>query len=244
MAVLLASASWAASKTEDDLRAQLAASEAARAALAKNLDKLTKASDARSKQLTTSMIFDKAAAQAAATAAAQAAATAADLVAGNQKTMADMAQKQLAAANKTSADTSWNPFLLALVAASAGVIGPAFMVWMQGRNRRVEKEIDYAREDSLEQRTKARDDVQSAKLDQIHTLVNSNLTAYMQDTLDARRAYLVLLLSTPNPSADAQGFIATTRAKVAELEAQLNDRKKQTDVAARRLDADLKERSR
>jgi hypothetical protein len=238
VAVLLASASWAASKTEDDLRARLAASEAARIALAKSLDKLTKASDARSKQLTALTTLGKAAAK-----EASAAADSASEAATQAKTAADaVAQKQEVATEKAAVISRWTPILLGIVAACAGVIGPVFMVWMQGRNRRSEKKVEYEREDAAEARAEKRDGVQSAKLDQIHTLVNSNLTAYMQDTLDTTRAYLALLLSTPTPSSEAHALILATRAKVVELQAQLNDRKKQTDTAARQLNVDLRER--
>lgn len=81
--------------------------------------------------------------------------------------------------------------------------------------------------------------VQGAKLDQIHTLVNSNLTAAMQDQFDARSATLVLLKALPNPSRDVLGQIEANEAKVAELAAQLDGRKKQTEEAARQLSVDL-----
>jgi len=91
--------------------------------------------------------------------------------------------------------------------------------------------------------------VQEAKLDQIHTLVNSNLTAAMQDQLDALKAMLVLLLETVDlkhaaspgaaPSKETVTTIAATKTKIAELSAQLEDRLKQTTFASAKLAVDL-----
>jgi len=93
--------------------------------------------------------------------------------------------------------------------------------------------------------------VQGAKLDQIHTLVNSNLTAAMQDQLDARTATLVLLkevaagrkLGGIEPTKETLGVIASNEGKIAELSAQLSDRKKQTTAAAAQLAVDLARKS-
>jgi len=80
---------------------------------------------------------------------------------------------------------------------------------------------------------------QGKKLDQIHTLVNSNLTAAMESELGAHSAALVLMqeivdlkrLSGKSPTAQSLEAIKITSAKVAELRAQLDDRIKQTVVA-------------
>jgi mannitol-specific phosphotransferase system IIBC component len=82
-------------------------------------------------------------------------------------------------------------------------------------------------------------ETQGRKLDQIHTLVNSNLTAAMESELGAHKAGLVLMqemvdlkrLSGKSPSAESLEAIKITGAKVAELRAQLDDRIKQTVVA-------------
>ena len=81
--------------------------------------------------------------------------------------------------------------------------------------------------------------IQGAKLDQIHTLGNSNLTAAMQNELDARRATVVVLKRLPNPSKEETSEIEGNQAKMAELDAQLRDRKKQTETAAQQLAVDL-----
>jgi hypothetical protein len=87
-----------------------------------------------------------------------------------------------------------------------------------------------------------------AKLDQIHTLVNSNLTAAIVDQLDARKTMLTLLLETveskklvgSKPSPETLEVIAATKIKVAELEAQVADRMQQTNLASAKLAVDLK----
>lgn len=75
---------------------------------------------------------------------------------------------------------------------------------------------------------------QGSKLDQIHVLVNSNMTAQMQSELDAYRANLVLMedisalrkAAGESPRIEAITAMETTKARIAELEAQLVDRLK------------------
>ena len=82
-----------------------------------------------------------------------------------------------------------------------------------------------------------------AKLDQIHTLVNSNLTASMQAQLDALRVSLAATLELGvirekaglMPSEDALEAVAETKRKIAELESQLEDRLHATDAASAEL---------
>jgi hypothetical protein len=79
----------------------------------------------------------------------------------------------------------------------------------------------------------------SGQLQQIHTLVNSNMTAAMQAELDARQAQLITLrellaLKTDvdhMPSREVLNTVALLETKIAELEANLADRLKQTRVA-------------
>jgi hypothetical protein len=87
-----------------------------------------------------------------------------------------------------------------------------------------------------------------AQLTQIHTLVNSSLTAAKQDELDTRRSNLVLLQKTVDadrrsgeePSKETLALIDATKIKIAELAAQLEDRKRQTEEAAQQLQVDLR----
>jgi hypothetical protein len=79
----------------------------------------------------------------------------------------------------------------------------------------------------------------NGKLDQIHTLVNSNMTAAMQSELDATVALLdtlreVVALNEAagrQPTAEAVGRIDAMQTKVDELSANLTDRLKQTTAA-------------
>jgi len=78
---------------------------------------------------------------------------------------------------------------------------------------------------------------QEAKLDQIHTLVNTTLTAAMHNEMDARKSSLASLeeiasLRHGEVSKAAFGAMETQRAKIGELEAQLDDRLKATRVPA------------
>lgn len=88
-------------------------------------------------------------------------------------------------------------------------------------------------------------DVQSAKIEQVHELVNSRMTEEMQDNLDAQKTILILLQEAVDlarernipVSKEAIDRITLLRAKIIEKEAQLGDRKRQTEVADKALAA-------
>ena len=65
----------------------------------------------------------------------------------------------------------------------------------------------------------------SAKLDEIHALVNSDKTASMQGELDSTRRELLLLKAIPMPDEAAKAAIDAAHARIAELEVQLADRR-------------------
>lgn len=83
----------------------------------------------------------------------------------------------------------------------------------------------------------------SGQLQQIHTLVNSNMTAAMQAELDARQAQLITLRELValkqdaghTPSADVVQTVTQLEMKIAELEANLHDRLEQTRKANEQL---------
>lgn len=87
--------------------------------------------------------------------------------------------------------------------------------------------------------------VTNAKLDQIHTLVNSNMTAAMQSELDATKRELAMMNEVIDlkkaagrpPTQDVLSTLEITKAKISELEAQLADRLKQTKLAETQLAA-------
>lgn len=132
----------------------------------------------------------------------------------------------------------WAPALA--VIAAALFASPWLASWITARERRADKIAEWKRQDLLAARLRrAADDVAEKaaanartyveKLDQIHVLVNSNMTATLQHELDARRETLDLLEAA---LAGASGMAAERlrvtimekRAKVAELQAQITDR--------------------
>jgi hypothetical protein len=137
------------------------------------------------------------------------------------------------------------------------VIGPLLLSWLNGIQRRKEKIEDYAREDRVADRATAvakqaaeaaqllvednrrvakaaagAADKTFGKLDEIHTLVNSNMTASMQAELDAtarevtlmREVIALHLAAGRDPSAEAEAAIVSTESRIAELRAALDDR--------------------
>jgi hypothetical protein len=158
--------------------------------------------------------------------------------------------------------------LIAAIAAAAGtVLSPLILSHMNNRARRAEKLEDWAREDRVAEkaaeaarllleanervaktaretnervaRAAARTD---AKLNVIHTLVNSGLTAAIQAEYDATVRQLALMREvvelrrssgrqSTEPSAEAVAAIEATAARVDELKVALVDRFTQTAAA-------------
>jgi hypothetical protein len=82
--------------------------------------------------------------------------------------------------------------------------------------------------------------ITNGKLDVIHQLVNSNMTAAMQSEMGALKAQLVLMHEVVDlkraagaaPSADALAAIEATKKKIQELQITLTDREGQAKVVA------------
>lgn len=145
------------------------------------------------------------------------------------------------------------PVEVIVVAVIVSVIAPMVVGVMTNRQRRAEKREDWARQDAvaaqaaqaarllLAENEKVREAAESTqqKLDVIHVLVNSNMTAAMQAELDATRRDLVSLreVARLNEEAgrpmteDAGAVIAETEQRIAKLAADLRDRLEQTVVA-------------
>lgn len=102
-----------------------------------------------------------------------------------------------------------------------------------------------AKEDLIEANEKVRKETRRAaeivngKLDQIHTLVNSNLSEAMSERLIAIRALIVALRRAEDQSPEALQRIRQLDATAIELEAQLEDRKRQTKVAEAQVEQGL-----
>jgi hypothetical protein len=96
-----------------------------------------------------------------------------------------------------------------------------------------------ARTDAVADHVAASTSVTTAKLEVIHTLVNSTLTAALLAALDASRSELVTLLKMADmqrahgddPSEDELASITVLRRKVGELSAAMQEREAQTRAA-------------
>lgn len=164
---------------------------------------------------------------------------------------------------------SYNALALAVV---CSIIAPVVIALVGNRDRRLARSEDWARQDVIAERAQQYADaqaarqtliaervaevaaeaektskLQTARLEQIHTLVNSNLTAALQDQLDTRKENLVLLresmavkqYSGIAPSLETLAVIETASARIAELEAQMKDRLKSTEEAEAKLQKDM-----
>jgi hypothetical protein len=143
-----------------------------------------------------------------------------------------------------------NTLAIALVVA---VIGPVILSLLTGRQRRREKILDWAREDEVARKAAQvaqdlRDSQRSTdfQLERIHTLVNSNMTAQMEDSLASKKAELAALLEVADlkraagvePSSTALSTINLIKSDIARKEAELADRLAATKKAAAPEEAD------
>lgn len=133
------------------------------------------------------------------------------------------------------------------------VVGGWFQSHLTAKQLRESKAQDYARQDAVAAKAAeaaelllaanervARQTLEaSAKLDQIHELVNSNLSAQMMEAHAALLQQAVLMrevvalhkASGRNASSSAMEAIHIIESRAAELGAQLNDRAKATRIA-------------
>ena len=145
--------------------------------------------------------------------------------------------------------------ILAVLATS--LISPTVLSYFTNRARRADKKLDWAREDDVAERAKKTAELlvennervartskeTNLKLDQIHTLVNSNMTAAMRAELEATIQKLKLMREiVARDKADnikvlpeALRAIKDVELKIGELTATLNDRLRQTEIAEEKL---------
>ncbi len=150
-----------------------------------------------------------------------------------------------------------------LVALLVSVVAPTILALITNRSRRADKAQDWARIDAVAAQAKAdavvaREGQEKAaqllaennkivaetardtteRLTVIHTLVNSNMTAAMQENLDATvrervalKAQEAMLISFQHMvPPELSAAIALAEAKISELTIQLNDRKRQQGI--------------
>ena len=157
------------------------------------------------------------------------------------------------------ADDLW----LAFFVAASTAISPMIMAWLTNRNRRLERMEDYARQDLVAERADkvaeaaAKKAAEAAnlllaanervaetaiatnqKLDVIHTLVNSNMTAALQSEFEATSRELSMMrevidlkrIGGHEPTIASLAAIEATEIKLQELEAVLADRARQQQI--------------
>ena len=137
------------------------------------------------------------------------------------------------------------------------LISPTVLAYFTNRARRADKKLDWQREDDVAERANKTAELlvennervaktskeTNLKLDQIHTLVNSNMTAAMRSELEATIGKLKLMREiVARDKADnikvlpeALQAIRDVESKISELTASLNDRLKQTELAELKL---------
>jgi hypothetical protein len=124
---------------------------------------------------------------------------------------------------------------LALVAAGAGMATPLFLALLTGRQLRRGREAEWARQDEIHARDKA--DIEASnekingKLEVIHTLVNSNMTAALKAEYDGAVREVMLMRELGRPAS----VIADADTKIAELRAVLEDRLRQTTLVDQQI---------
>ncbi len=148
-----------------------------------------------------------------------------------------------------------------IVAITVSLISPLILSFLTNRSRIREKELDWKREDSKEKEkadkaqevadrlfasneaVAANTKVTNGKLDIIHTLVNSNMTAAMKAELGATIEKLILMKQIVDRDKsdkitvlpEAILAIRNVESKIAELQATLADRLKQTEIADKQV---------
>lgn len=150
---------------------------------------------------------------------------------------------------------------VALIVALSSTIGPMLMAWLTNRHLRKQKIEDYRRQDEVARKAEEvavrvasnaramqlageRQEkfavITQGKLDVIHALVNSSMTAAMQAELDAtvrelammREVILLNRIAGKEPSVDALAAVELTATRISELATALSDRLKAGKVAA------------
>ena len=132
-----------------------------------------------------------------------------------------------------------------VVAAAIACAGPLLLDWRTGRRRALERAEDFARQDAVARKVdqvaadaKVATVETASQLRQIHTLVNSDMTAARQGELDQTRVSLILLRKVV-AMAETAGRVATadelaaieeTEKRVTELESILADRLAQMKI--------------
>lgn len=141
---------------------------------------------------------------------------------------------------------------VALIVAVAAMSGPLLLARQNAKRADAKEKRDNARQDQvavqaakaaqllLEQNKLVAESatITNNKLDIIHTLVNSSLTASMQAELDATTREMAMMLEVISlkkaaghePSVEALANIETTQERISELTVKLSERNKQGEI--------------
>jgi hypothetical protein len=145
--------------------------------------------------------------------------------------------------------------LVAIIAACVTIVGtlsPVITVWLTGRARRQERAEDYRRQDERARRVEAvagalvqdnkvvaeRMADQSAAIEHVRKLVNSDMDKALIEQRDARRGQVVTLRELvalrqragESPSAETLETIQALEDRIAELSSELDARARQAAV--------------
>ncbi len=143
-----------------------------------------------------------------------------------------------------------------VVAVTATVVSPLILAVITNSQHRRDRKEDWRRQDEVrDQAAKAAElliisnnsttniaNATNRKLDIIHTLVNSNMTAAMQAELDAtvrevammKEVIALNIAAGRSPSSESEAAIKLTQGKINELKAALKDRLVATDKVNQR----------
>jgi hypothetical protein len=119
-----------------------------------------------------------------------------------------------------------------VVVVIATIASPTLLSLLTNRAARKAQALDWEREDKVARRLAESVTQTNGKLDVIHTLVNSNMTAAMEDALGSKVALLVALrrMAGDVPTSQEQTLIDTTESEIAERRAELHDRRQQAAI--------------
>lgn len=215
-----------ASKTEDDLRAALKKSEDQVAAANKRADtaQAALAVAAKSKDGLSGAVTKLGADNQARSDRASAGTQSVVAVTQQASDLAQAGNNSLLSVARENSKTAYATLATTFI----GFVGLIINAWRQRRAQEVT--------DATQQATATR---QSAKLEQIHVLVNGGLTGAKEETLEAHKSSLVSLLELIDlkkaqgrpPSAEAMEMVDDKRKKIKDLAGEVADRIKQTEVA-------------
>lgn len=128
---------------------------------------------------------------------------------------------------------------VAVMVALASTVSPVVLAIITGRQRRLERQAEWARQDAIHQRdrdeSRANHEQVNGQLKVIETLVDGNLTATLQAEHDGAVREVMLMRELGRPAE----VIAQADARIAELRAVLEDRARQMDLINKQIETEV-----